>query len=189
MKTRTLLILTTAGVLLGATALAAAAQPYGPGGCRHDGPAVMRGTGFGPGAMTGPRAGARLLGGLDRDGDGTVTLEEARATVDARLATHDADGDGVLVLDEFAALHAAAVRPRMIDRFQAFDEDGDGRVTPEEMRAPVAFRLQRMDRDGDGAVGPDDRRGPVADGRRGGRAQTGRGDGPSYRGSFGPQRW
>jgi len=92
--------------------------------------------------------GSGMMGGafdeaFDADGDGTVAPAELRAGLEAQLAGNDADGDGALSLDEFEALHSAMIRSLMVDRFQAFDEDGDGRITAEEITAPAA-RLERM---------------------------------------------
>jgi hypothetical protein len=98
MKTRTLLTLTTAGLLLGASALVASAVAYGPGGCWRDGPAAMRGAAMGPAGAVGPRsaAGPRVVAMLDADGDGRVTVEEMRTPIQARLTRLDRDGDGAV---------------------------------------------------------------------------------------------
>ena len=49
-----------------------------------------------------------------------------------RLAEFDADNDGSLTLEEYQALWLDAMRERMVDRFQAHDDDGDAIVTVEE---------------------------------------------------------
>lgn len=100
------------------------------------------------GGMAGPM-GPEMMGGLfqdafDADGDGRVGAEELRSGLTARLAEHDADGDGTLSLAEFEALHSALIRNLTVDHFQAFDEDGDGKVTGAEIAAP-ADRLGRME--------------------------------------------
>lgn len=87
--------------------------------------------------------GSALYQSFDTDDDGTVTPDENRAGWLKQLETYDSDGNGTLSIKEFEALHAAAIRTRMVDRFQAFDEDGDGEVTKDEITAP-AKRMKHM---------------------------------------------
>lgn len=87
--------------------------------------------------------GGKLFGNLDANGDGQVTPEEAKAGREAALKKYDANGDGTLSLTEFQALFNQAVREKMVDQFQALDNDGDGQVTAAEVTAP-ADKLARM---------------------------------------------
>jgi len=109
------------------------------------------------GMMGGGMMGGGMMGGMgpmggtmmqmfDADGDGTVTPEEMRGQLEAKLAEYDSDGDGALSIAEFEALHSAMIREMMVDRFQYLDADGDGSVTSEEMTAPADMmdRAQMM---------------------------------------------
>lgn len=91
---------------------------------------------------------------MDADGDGTVTPEEMRGMMQAKLTENDADGNGSLSIEEFETLHSAMMRNMMVDRFQHLDADGDGAVTPEEMMAPAAM-MERMQKMQGGSMMPD----------------------------------
>ncbi len=67
-------------------------------------------------------------------------------------------------LDEFQPFWVELARPRMVDRFQALDDDGDGRVTTDEFDRPARGMFAWGDRDGDGALGPGDMRRNVPNG-------------------------
>lgn len=115
----------------------------GPGmGMMGGGP--MSGMGPGMGMMGG---GASLMGmameRFDTDGDGTVTSQEAHEGLQALLAEYDADGDEALSLTEFETLHSALIRETIVDRFQFFDDDGDGTVSVAEIVKP-ADMMERM---------------------------------------------
>lgn len=115
------------------------------------------------------RDGARLgqiLELYDTDADGSVSQEEVDAVRAARLAEFDADQDGQLSLAEYEALWLDAMRERMVDRFQAHDDDGDSLVTLDEFNEEFANLVDRGDRNGDGLLNEDDQR-------------RSRGDGPS----------
>jgi len=83
---------------------------------------------------------------FDANGDGQVTPDEAKAGLTDLLKKYDTDGNGTLSLQEFQALYADAVRERMVDHFQALDNDGDGQVTVDEITAPAKAmeRMQKM---------------------------------------------
>ncbi len=70
--------------------------------------------------------------------DAAASPKEKQAILQAKLEEFDANGDGSLSIAEFETLHAAAIRELMVDRFQALDNDGDGLVTAEEMKAPAS---------------------------------------------------
>ena len=122
------------------------------------GGAAYAGSDHGHGGKTGGKSGAAamqgggsgMMGGMmkmfDADGDGTVTPEEMRSQLQAKLAEYDSDGDGTLSIAEFETLHSAMIREMMVDRFQHLDADGDGAVTAEEMAAPADMmeRMQKM---------------------------------------------
>jgi len=141
-------------------------------------------SGMGMSGMGGiPGMGEGMMRMLDEDGDGDVTVEEARSALDDLRAEYDADDDGTLSINEFETLHSAFMRSTMVDRFQHLDSDGDGEITAEEMTAPVD-RMERMqtmrdrrmrgDGTGEGRMMEDGRspmmdgQGPMMDGDRSG---------------------
>jgi len=79
------------------------------------------------------------LAAFDANGDGALTPNEMKAGLQARLEKYDTDGNANLSLDEYAALFADETRNRMVDRFQALDDNGDGQVTADEFQKPAKF--------------------------------------------------
>ncbi|MEL7320228.1 MAG: calcium-binding protein, partial [Pseudomonadota bacterium] len=63
----------------------------------------------------------------DANGDGEITLDEAKAHGAERFAKMDADADG--------ALTKADREARAAQRFTEADANGDGELTPDEMTA------------------------------------------------------
>jgi hypothetical protein len=140
-KTKTIL-LTTGALALGATAFAAASQA---GGGWHRG-------------HHGGGAGQSLFDAFDANQDGTLTQAEVDQARQAKLAEFDRDRNGSLSLEEYQALWMEAMRERMVDRFQAHDDDGDGMVTAEEFGADYGRIISRLDQNGDGEVTMDELR-------------------------------
>ncbi|OUS06336.1 hypothetical protein A9Q96_09885 [Rhodobacterales bacterium 52_120_T64] len=102
----------------------------------------------GQGYMMNGHGGTGMMGGgqmggfgnmqdFDANGDGIVTSAEVLASLKAMLEEFDTDGDGTLSISEFEALHSAAIREKMVDRFQMLDNDGDGQITTDEITAPA----------------------------------------------------
>ncbi|MHA3978229.1 EF-hand domain-containing protein [Halovulum sp. GXIMD14794] len=162
--TASALVIATAGFALaqdrdgprgGGERMAHAAQDGGHHG-GHRGGKGMRGD---RGAMMMERFAEQF----DTNGDGDITQDEIDAARAAQLAEFDADGDGSLNLQEYEALWLDAMRERMVDRFQAHDDDGDGAVTVEEFGEEFTNIVERRDRNGDGVLNADDmqRRGPM----------------------------
>ena len=137
--TRTSRLLMTAGaVTLGATLVAGASLA---GGDHHG---------------RGGERGAWLFETFDADGDGRITQAEIDQARQSQLQKFDANGDGSLSLEEYQALWLDAMRERMVDRFQAHDDDGDGLVTVVEFNERFDDLVTRLDRNDDGAVTKDE---------------------------------
>ena len=149
-------VLAGAAAIVGVTALTTAGYAHGPG---RDGAGLsghMGQMGMQGGMMMGGQHRMRMFEMLDTNSDGAVGEEEGRAAILEQLTSFDSDGDRSLSLEEFDAMHAAHMRPHMVDRFQFHDDDGDGKVTADEMTAPFGRMMQWMDRNGDGQLSPDD---------------------------------
>ena len=93
-----------------------------------------------------------LLERYDGNRDGKVTQDEIDANRAAWHAQFDGDKSGGLAIGEFEALWLKAKREEMVREFQAFDRDGDGLVTMDEYKSPMATTVADMDRNGDGAL-------------------------------------
>ena len=151
-----------AGVLLAtAPALAANNMTDGKpeakvtGGEPHHGQNYGRHGKMGRHGMMGRHAkmrGRGLMAIFDSDKDGRLTQAEIDKSRADRLAKFDKDGNGSPNLSEYQALWLAAMRERMVDRFQDLDADGDAVVTAQEFKRPFANLVRRMDRDGDGVL-------------------------------------
>ncbi len=123
-----------AGALLAAMAVPAYAakdmanedsgEKAGHGEQRHGG--MMGGHGRRHNAKMG---GHGILMTFDTDGNGRVTQAEIDEYRSKRLAKFDTDGNGSLTLSEYQTLWLAAMREKMVDRFQDLDADGDAMVT------------------------------------------------------------
>jgi len=88
----------------------------------------------------------------DLNGDGAVSQEEMDQFRMQRHQKFDDNKDGQLDLSEFQKLWLQSTRNRMVDRFQAFDDDGNGKVTEDEFRSSMAGMIGRHDMNGDGKV-------------------------------------
>ncbi|RAZ83832.1 EF-hand domain-containing protein [Cereibacter johrii] len=115
--------------------------------------------------------GAMFLEQWDADGDGRVTLEEARSRRADLFDTFDSDGDGALGPQELADMGAMRAAMQEANRaatgrpFRAgasgaagtgspvrLDRDGDGRVSRDEFVGSTGSWFAWRDRDGDGAL-------------------------------------
>lgn len=163
-------VLTVAG--LGAASFAK--DKWESGGWRHGGHM---------GAHFGGRHGPRFGGGhgparhmfhyLDVNEDGAVGKPEAAEVIDAKLEAFDGDSDEALSLQEFEGLWLDFTRNRMVDGFQALDEDGDGQITRAEITKPLERVFRFADRNEDGVIDRKDRRGRHGPGRHGGDREDG----------------
>jgi len=95
------------------------------------------------------RSGA--VAGQDTDGDGVITLADARAAALRLFRRFDRDGDGVVTRAETSVPRREPPRARFEARFAELDRDRDGWLSRWESRLPVR-RFARVDRDGDGRV-------------------------------------
>ncbi len=144
-----------AGALLAALAAPAyAASDMADTGTKaaRSGPHHAQSTGShgrGHGPMGG---GSDLIMTFDTDGNGRVTQTEIDEFRGSRLSEFDADSNGSLTLSEYQAMWLAAMREKMVDRFQDLDADGDAIVTAEEFKRPFANMVRHMDRNGDGEL-------------------------------------
>ena len=141
MRTRTKVMLAVGAVALGTASMAGVSLAGGRG---HHG-----------GGWGGDR-GDRLFEQFDANGDGMITQAEIDQVLGDRLASFDQNDDGGLSLEEYQALWLDAMHERMVDRFQAHDDDGDAVVTVEEFVGSYSSMARRIDRNGDGQITRDD---------------------------------
>jgi Ca2+-binding EF-hand superfamily protein len=134
-------LLATGALALGAAAFAGVSLAGGGWGGHH---------GWGDGGGMG------FFEHFDANQDGRITQAEVDEVRRSQLTEFDQNGDGSLALEEYQALWLDAMRERMVDRFQAHDDDGDGMVTVEEFGERFDRMVSRLDDNDDGAVTVDE---------------------------------
>lgn len=124
------------------------------------------------------------LSQFDADGDGVVTLAEIQQKRKAEVSALDANNDGKISAEEMANAEMARIRPgveaRAAARVKALDVDGDGLLSAAELAAPGAgmAMFSRMDANGDGSISPDEMKAMhdrMRPGKSGDRPRIGRG--------------
>lgn len=154
MRNKTKLLLAAgAAAMLGLGALAGVAQAdmeggMGGGQCGMEGPRFHRLQGM---------MGRQLMERYDANKDGVVTQAEIDQNRQQWLTEFDADKNGTLSLDEFKMLWLKGRNEMMVREFQFFDRDGNGQVTIEEYKGPMADIVATRDTNNDGSLGADDR--------------------------------
>jgi Ca2+-binding EF-hand superfamily protein len=151
MKTSAKVMLAAGAIALGTTAVVGVSLADGQGGRGYH-------MGGHHGGGWGGARGERLFEQFDTNQDGTVTQVEIDEVRSSRLAAFDQDNNGSLSLEEYQALWLDAMRERMVDQFQAHDDDGDGLVTVEEFGERYGLMVRRLDRNDDGQITQDDLR-------------------------------
>lgn len=76
--------------------------------------------------------GSGMLSRMDTDGDGVITLEEAKRKREKRFTEVDSDGDGTLNLEEFKAMKEKKKAARLKKKLLKWDKNKDGTVTKDE---------------------------------------------------------
>jgi hypothetical protein len=97
-----------------------------------------------------------MLERYDANKDGGLSQEEIDSNRTQWHGEFDADKTGDLTLAEFEALWLKARRDMLVREFQEFDRDGDGKLTLDEYKRPLAMLVTRMDQNGDGVLNRDD---------------------------------
>lgn len=136
----------------------AACDGQGPNGGERGERGPSRGPGHGPG---------RGLAELDKDGNGSISKDEAPPRLQASFDEVDTNQDGALDQAELQAWHEAH-GPGKAGKgpgrgLAEMDEDGNGSVSAQEFEQAALERLSHMDANADGVVTKDelpDGRGP-----------------------------
>ncbi len=149
-----LMIVAGLAAIVGAAAFVGAAQSSGWGN-QGSGQGYGQGYGHGHGhgySQGGPGYMMDRFDEFDVNNDGKLTRAEMNAAHMSRFKGADSNKDAALSLDEFQGLWMERMRPRMVDRFQMMDDDGDGRVTEQEFAMPYGKIMRYMDRNDDGVL-------------------------------------
>ncbi|NUQ00096.1 MAG: EF-hand domain-containing protein [Armatimonadetes bacterium] len=88
----------------------------------------------------------------DTNQDGKLTADEVPAEFWAKLSASDKDGDGAVSADEAKAGQPAKGGGDVAGMFKNLDADGDGKLTQGELPAGKWEKLSAADADGDGAL-------------------------------------
>jgi len=121
-----------------------------------------------PPALAAERPGAHFIENWDLDGNGEVTVEEARSRRSDVFASFDANDDGFLDAEEYelfdearaqdqaenepAGFGRGARNPANGMRLEVNDNDGDGKVSQAEFLDNAPIWIMKIDRNGDGVV-------------------------------------
>ena len=119
-----------------------------------------------------PERFARLVKLVDKDGDGTISLEEAQGFAALRFDRLDTEHKGYLTLDTYEAPLRRAIErasearrpaleralPRAEAAFKALNKAGDGRLTKDEFLADSRSRFAAADTDRNGKLTIDELR-------------------------------
>lgn len=160
MKTTKLI---TLSVLIGTCSFASAEEP------KPDGP---------PPERPQPKILAEMLKKFDKDGDGKLSADEAKAAREARQAEmmkkFDKNGDGELSEDERKAMYAE-MKARHEELLAKYDADKDGKLSPDEIKAAreAGEKLPMMMGHGPGGPGGPGGHRPGKDGGKGRPAADG----------------
>ena len=98
----------------------------------------------------------QMMERYDANKDGKLTQEEIDQNRTAGSANSMPTRMPRLSLDEFKTLWLKARNEEMVREFQYFDRDGNGQVTLDEYKQPMAGLVADMDQNGDGALSKDD---------------------------------
>ncbi len=119
---------------------------------------------------------------LDANSNGTLSQDEAKGPLAEHFNEIDADGDGELTKDELKAFHKEHGGPHGHPPghvMEVLDENGNGTISKDEARGPMADDFAEIDADADGEVSGDEvhaffeaRHGDAHDG--GGRGHRGK---------------
>jgi Ca2+-binding EF-hand superfamily protein len=119
---------------------------------------------------------------VDTNGDGVLSAAEltaaeskgmqqrltaVRAKIEAEFGKLDTNKDGMLSKAEFmAAAPQSAGNPNGAALLTQLDKNKDGKVTPDEYRAPVLARFDKIDTNHDGVISPTERQAVQAQQKR-----------------------
>ncbi len=101
----------------------------------------------------GRHGGERFFARMDKDGSGTISMEEFRGS-DERFAEVDTDGDGQIGAAEFDVAKPDRMS-RKGDFMGRHDDDEDGKISAEEFKGKET-RFTKLDRNGDGFIDADE---------------------------------
>ncbi len=122
------------------------------------GGAAVAAKGWRHGGPHGPMGFEQLAERYDANKDGKISQEEIDTNRDNWVSEFDIDKSSSLALTEFQNLWLKANNQRMVRDFQRLDKDGNGQVTLEEYKEPMAKIVASLDQDKDGAVSTDEMR-------------------------------
>jgi len=101
-----------------------------------------------------PRGGGRggMMMRADTNGDGMISRAEFMAQADARFARMDKNGDGVITADEMGGMASRGPGGGLM----AADTNHDGKISRAEFEAQAAAHFAKLDANGDGQISPDE---------------------------------